>query len=244
MGRQWSRGTSRPGWKPGSWASPGPSGSTEPQRKPSGQVTPCRQRTDDTAAAGRPRNTPYRRFGDADGCVFSVNSCKQIVGFCAPGWPGCDRAFTVRSGPLPVLGVRRGRLAVRGTATAAAAIAGRPTGVVLIRIEPGLSGKRDRVRRQRCRERRGLPAAGQWPLEMTQRHEQSFRCSWHSPIQVVGYSARLSASCSKAASGVSLRRWGRLVRQGRRLARGFAALNLSPYCRSGPTWVSGSRWST
>ena len=66
----------------------------------------------------------------------------------------------------------------------------------------------------------------------------------HSPIQGVGHSARLPASCSEATSDVSLRRWGRLVRQGRRLARGFAALNLSPCCRSGPTWVSGSRWST
>jgi len=211
------------------------------------QIPPGRhnQRRSRSATGVPEGERPDRRFGDADGCVFSMNSCTQIVGFCAPGCPGCDRAFTVRSGPLPVLGVRRGRLAVRGTATAAAAIAGRPTGVVLIRIEPGLSGKRDRARRQPCRERRGLPeSAGQWPLEMTQRHEQSFRCSWHSPIQVVGYSARLSASCSKATWGVSLRRWGRLARQGRRLARGFAALNLSPCCRSGPTWVSGSRWST
>ena len=26
--------------------------------------------------------------GNADGCVLSMNSCTQMVRFCAPGWPG------------------------------------------------------------------------------------------------------------------------------------------------------------
>ena len=41
--------------KPGSWASPGPSGLTEPQRKPPGHVTLCR-RSSGMAVAGGPSN--------------------------------------------------------------------------------------------------------------------------------------------------------------------------------------------
>src|SRR5690348_15854939 len=44
MGRQWSSGTSRPGWNREGWASPGPSGSTDTQRKPTGPVTLHRHR--------------------------------------------------------------------------------------------------------------------------------------------------------------------------------------------------------
>src|SRR5690242_15808336 len=48
--------------KPGSWARPGPSGSTEPQRKPPDYVTLCQARIERHGAAGTPRNTPYRRI--------------------------------------------------------------------------------------------------------------------------------------------------------------------------------------
>jgi hypothetical protein len=64
--------------EPGSWANPGPSGSTETQRKPSGQVTLCRQRT---SSIGRQaaRETPYRRLGAARSCARPCRGCLQIV---------------------------------------------------------------------------------------------------------------------------------------------------------------------
>src|SRR5215472_5641271 len=90
--------------------------------------------------------------------VISSNNFRSML----LAGPDCDRAFTVRSGLLSVLAVRSGRLAVRG----AAGRHGVDTGPG--RIEPGLSGKRDRACRQPCRERHGLPeSAGQWPPRMT-----------------------------------------------------------------------------
>jgi hypothetical protein len=75
-----------------------------------------------------------------------------------------------RSSPLLAV---RGRLAV----SSAAATADRGHAWCWYgprRIEVGLSGKRDRARRQSCRERRGLPeSAGQCRLRMTQRHQQA-----------------------------------------------------------------------
>src|SRR5436189_4702993 len=70
MGRHWSSGHLPARLEPGSWASPGPSGSTETQRKPPGHVTLCRQGTSGIGLAGGPRSTPYRRIGAQDDQLF------------------------------------------------------------------------------------------------------------------------------------------------------------------------------
>src|SRR5881396_1373514 len=77
MGRQWSSGHLPAGQEPGSWASPGPSGSTETQRKPPGHVTLCRQ---GTSGMGGRRPEKYSRPpipGDVVGADFSVSSATE-----------------------------------------------------------------------------------------------------------------------------------------------------------------------
>src|SRR5690348_17970554 len=72
--------------EPGSWASPGPSGSTESQRKPPGQVTPCRHPT------GREAQQAAREMLHTDALMFvkgsddlSEGAVSGVARWCSDG---------------------------------------------------------------------------------------------------------------------------------------------------------------
>jgi len=96
----------------------GPSSPTTTLRRYPTMIQPVLARQRHLATSPRIRTEKHShgartscRFGDVDGCVFSMDSCTQIVRLCAPGWPRL-RSRLHRQIRAVVLAVRGGRLAV------------------------------------------------------------------------------------------------------------------------------------